>query len=563
MSFEPQGGKAHNFPLLSNTDSSMPFLSGLSVFSRLRWPLLGALISLLTVVPLTVIMFSSLSPDPQIWQHLIDYLLPDLLRNTLWMLLGVGAGVLLIGVPLAWLVAIYDFPGRKVFSWALMLPLAIPAYVMAFTQVGLFDFAGPVQTFLRAHFEQTRWFPPIRSTGGLVLVMSLAFYPYVYLLARNAFATMGRRALEVGYTMGLSRAQGFRRIALPMARPWIMGGLILALMETLADFGTVAIFNFDAFTTAIYKAWFSLFSIDTAKQLASLLVVVVFVMLALEQYSRGRRVYAQAGRTAPVHRLRLSGVSAWLATAFASLVLLFGFLLPFGQLLLWSAKTFAADWSADLLIYAWRSVSLSLIAAALVVMVALLLSYARRQDEGKLMRALVRVANLGYAVPGTVLAVGIFVPIAWLDNVLIEAFFAGQEVTAVLKGTLAVMLLAYTARFLAVGFSAVDAAMNRITRSQEEAARNLGHSGFGLIRRVHLPLLQGGLFTGVLMVFVDVMKEMPITLMTRPFGWDTLAVRIYGLTSEGVFEQAALPAVMLVLVGLIPTLLLSRQKDVS
>ncbi|MNQ94504.1 putative 2-aminoethylphosphonate transport system permease protein PhnV [compost metagenome] len=244
-------------------------------------------------------------------------------------------------------------------------------------------------------------------------------------------------------------------------------------------------------------------------------------------------------------------------------MLVLAFVLPFGQLLVWSWGALEQEWNEALFGYALRSVTLSMMAALMIVSIALLLSYARRRDGGALVRLLARVATLGYAVPGTVLAVGIFVPIAWLDNVLIEHFFAGRDVTAVLKGTLAVMLLAYVSRFLAVGYSAVDAAMNRITRSQEEAARNLGYSGFALLRHVHLPLLQGGLLTGVLMVFVDVMKEMPITMMTRPFGWDTLAVRIYGLTSEGVFDQAALPAVVLVLVGLIPTLLLSRQKDVA
>ncbi len=558
MSFEPQGLKADNPPFDFRLHFSMP-----SVFRRWRWPLVALLISLLTLIPLAVIVLSSLTPDPVIWQHLLDYALPELLNNTLWLVLGVATGVLLLGVPLAWLVAVYDFPGRKHFNWALMLPLAMPAYVMAFTQVGLFDFSGPVQTLLRAHFDNTRWFPPIRSTGGLVLVMSLAFYPYVYLLARNAFSTMGRRALEVGQTLGLSRSAGFWHIALPMARPWIMGGLILALMETLADFGTVSIFNFDAFTTAIYKAWFSLFSLDTAKQLASLLVALIFVMVVLEQYARGRRAYVQAGRAAPLPRLRLAGARAWLASSYALLVLVLAFVLPFGQLLVWSWGALEQEWNEALFGYALRSVTLSMMAALMIVCVALLLSYARRRDGGALVRLLARVATLGYAVPGTVLAVGIFVPIAWLDNVLIGHFFAGQDVTAVLKGTLAVMLLAYVSRFLAVGYSAVDAAMNRITRSQEEAARNLGYSGFALLRHVHLPLLQGGLLTGVLMVFVDVMKEMPITMMTRPFGWDTLAVRIYGLTSEGVFDQAALPAVVLVLVGLIPTLLLSRQKDVA
>lgn len=529
------------------------------------WPgrLLALAISLFTVIPLAVVMTSSLSPDPAIWQHLLEFALPELLRNTLVMLLGVSVGVLLIGVSLAWLVAVYQFPGRRFFSWALMLPLAMPAYVLAFAQVGIFEFTGPVQTLLRPHFDNMRWFPEIRSTWGLLLVMSLAFYPYVYLLARNAFATMGRRALEVGQSLGLSQRQGFWRIALPMARPWIMGGLLLVVMESLADFGTVAVFNYDTFTTAIYKAWFALFSLDTAKQLASLLVVMVFVLLLLEQYSRGRRAYSQAGRTAPQPRLALVGWRAWAACAAASLVLLLAFVLPLLQLGYWASRDFSNQFSADFLGYAWRSVLLSMLAAVLVTLIALVLAYLVRRDGGAVVKLAARVATIGYAIPGTVLAVGVFVPVAWLDNQIIALLGLGGEVTAVFKGTLLAMLLAFVARFLAVGHSAVDAAMNRITRSHDEAARNLGVAGWALLYRVYLPLLSGGLFTAVLMVFVDVMKEMPITLMTRPFGWDTLSVRVYNMTSEGMWDQAALPAIAIVLAGLLPTILLSRQRDVA
>ncbi|MDF0604204.1 iron ABC transporter permease [Neisseriaceae bacterium TC5R-5] len=530
-----------------------------------RWRLLIVAISLLTVIPLLLILSSVFNPDRDVWQHLLDYSLPELLLNTVYLLLGVGSGVLLLGVPLAWLIAVHDFPGRRFFNWALMLPLAMPAYVMAFAQLGLFDFTGPLQSWLRQTFGSSAWVPNIRSTPGVILVMTLAFYPYVYLLARNAFSTMGRRALEVGQALGLSPWQGFWRVALPMARPWLIGGLTLALMETLADFGTVSIFNFDAFTSAIYKAWFSLFSLPAAKQLASLLVLLVLLLVWLEQRARGQRRYTQTGKAAPLPRLLLQQQPALLAVLFCSLVLLLGFVLPFCQLLYWAWHNLSDELNLDFIAYVRHSLLLSLLAAGVVAAVALLLAYAMRRDNSRFSQAWGQLATLGYAVPGTVLAVGVFVPVAWLDNLLLSQFSAYLPAgsTAIFKGTLWVLLLAYIARFLAVGHSSVATAMQRITRSQEEAARNMGLHGVRLLSRLHLPLLRGGLFTAALMVFVDVMKEMPITLMTRPYGWDTLAVRIFNLTTEGEWERAALPAVAIVLVGLLPVLVLSRQKDIA
>ncbi|VEB42249.1 2-aminoethylphosphonate transport system permease PhnU [Chromobacterium violaceum] len=351
-------------------------------FTVSRWRAPAAAASLLTLIPLAVIAMGLLEPDAEAWRHLAEYTLPELLRNTVVLLSGVGAGVLLLGVALAWLTAVHDFPGRRFFAWALMLPLAMPAYVMAFSQLGLFDFTGPFQTWLREAFGSSAWVPDIRSTPGVVMVLSLAFYPYVYLLARDAFAGMGRRALEVGQSLGLSPLAGFFKVALPMARPWIAGGLGLALMETLADFGTVAIFNFDAFTSAIYKAWFSLFSLSAAKQLASLLVLLVFVLLWLEQRARGQRGYVPAGRAAPLPRARLPGWRGWLASACCALVLLLAFALPFGQILVWAAEHAASELDADLLDSLKSSLALAAMAAALVPAIALLLVFAVRRDSG-------------------------------------------------------------------------------------------------------------------------------------------------------------------------------------
>ncbi|WP_274571056.1 iron ABC transporter permease [Neisseria leonii] len=514
----------------------------------------------LLLIPLGVIAAAWGTWDEEIWAFMLDFQLPLLLSNTLWLVLGVGAGTALLGSSTAWLTAMYDFPLRRLFFWAMMLPLAVPAYVLAFTQLGLFDYTGPVSTYLRDRYGFSDGLPDIRNRWGLIAVMSLTFYPYVYLLARNAFCGMGAQALEAGASLGLPPLRSFIKIALPMARPWIGGGVILALMEVLADFGTVSVFGYDTFTTAIYQAWFDLFSIETAKQLASLLIMGVFVLLAAEQLSRGRRRYTPPGRGRSRRRHSLGGAGAWAATAYCGLILTAAFLLPLIQLLIWAVQTFHDGFNTSLWQQAWHSFSASLAGALAVAAAALLLALAKRADRSRAAAVAARIATLGYAVPGTVLAVGIFVPVAALDNVLIETFQWQDTRDAVFKGTLAVLLLAYLIRFLAVGYSAVEAGLERISPSQAEAARTLGHNGTGILRRIYLPLLKGALGTGMLMAFVDMMKELPITLMMRPFDWDTLAVRVYAFTTEGQYANAALPALLIVLTGLLPVILFSRTE---
>lgn len=528
------------------------------------WRAVPFVVAAMVLAPVAVVFSAFLNPSGDVWQHLASTVLPDLLVNTFWLALGVGTGTVVLGVGLAWLTAVCDFPGRRFFAWALLLPLAIPAYVTAFVAISLFDFTGPVQTWLRGVVPpEWYWFPKVRGRGGVIAVMVLALYPYVYLLARNAFLTQGRRALEAAQSLGLTRTQGFLRVALPMARPWIAGGAMLALMETLADFGTVAAFNYDTFTTAIYKAWFGLFSLSAASQLASILIVIAFALLLIEQQSRSRMRFAESRASARMERVRLEGARAWLAAGFAAAVLFFGFLLPLGRLAIWAAEVAAADLDERYLGFLWHTLLLSGIAALLTAGLGLLLSYAQRRHPDLKTRIAVRVATLGYAVPGAVLAVGIFIPIAWVDNWLIgmAEHVLGVKPGLLVQGTLFAMLTAYVARFMAVGFSPVDSAMQRITRNIDEAAMSLGVSGLTMLRRVHLPILRGGLLSATALVFVDVMKEMPITLMTRPFGWDTLAVRIFELTSEGEWERAALPAVALVAAGLLPIVLLVRQSD--
>jgi iron(III) transport system permease protein len=523
-------------------------------------PLRALLLAALTLVPLCVVLMSFLDPQPEIWSHLAEFVLPGVLKNTLILMVGVGIGVLLLGVCLAWLTAVCDFPGRRFFSWGLMLPLAMPAYVLAFIQVGLLDFTGPLQTALRAWLGSSHWFPPIRSMGGVIMVLTLAFYPYVYLLARNAFITQGMRAIEAAQALGYSRMEAFWKLALPMARPWIAGGVTLALMETLADFGSVSIFSLDTFTTAIYKAWFSLFNLPAASQLASILVLFVLVLAVLDQRLRHNRRYVT--KHFSPSRIQLRGAVRWAATIFCGLVLSVAFIIPLIQLIVWVKEAWQVDLDNRYFGFLWHSIFLSGMAALLVAILGLFLSAIRQNYPDWLTQSIVRLATIGYAIPGTVLAVGVFVPIAWLDNQLLDIMkIFGIEAVQILKGSLLVMLLALSARFLAVAFQPINASMQRITRNQNNAARALGLSSRQALFRFQLPMVRGGLLTAMLIVFVDVMKEMPITLMTRPFGWDTLAVRVFEMTSEGMWERAALPSLMIVLTGLLPVIFLVRKSE--
>jgi len=531
-------------------------LKGVFVFltSFNGWKLFAWLVAALVLIPVIVTFSSFSQSEAGLLTHLGEFVLPELVVNTLWLAAGVGIGVSLLGVSLAWLVAVCEFPGRRMLSWALLLPLALPAYVSAFVVIGLLDFTGPVQTGLREIFGPIK-FPEIRSRGGVIAVMSLALYPYVYLIARNAFATQGAVALEAAQSLGYSRREGFFKVALPMARPWIAAGVMLALMETLADFGTMAVFNYDTFTTAIYKTWYSLFSLTAAAQLASVLIVFVLIVVVLEQRSRLKMRYSTVGRAAGSRRIQLNGSLALFATLYASLILALAFVIPIIQLTLWAWQVMADDLDARYFDFILHSLMLSGLGALMVVVVALLLAYAGRLTRGGSMPWIQRIATIGYAFPGAVLAVGLFIPVAWLDNQLIA--WLGLQSTSVLKGTLLIMLLAYLVRFLAVGFGPIDSGLHRITHSIDEAARSMGYGARKLLLTIHLPMLRTSLLTAAALSFVDIMKEMPITLMTRPFGWDTLAVRVFEMTSEGQWERAALPALAIVLVGIIPVMLLT------
>lgn len=516
----------------------------------------------LVILPMGVVVLSFGDINAEIWTFLLEYQLAELVKNTLILLVTTAIGVTVLGVSTAWLTAMYRFPGSRWFFWALMLPLTVPAYVLAFVQVGMFDYTGAISTFLREQYGFRQGLPDTRNIWGLSAVMVLTFYPYVYLLARNAFLSMGQRALEVGASMRLSPVQSVIKVALPMARPWIFGGLLLAMMEVLADFGAVSTFGVETFSTAIYQAWFGMYSIETAKQLASLLILFVFGLITIEQINRGGRRFA-SHKTAANSPQRLRGMPKWLAVGYCAVILLLGFILPVLQLIIWAVEHWQIESLARFWSPMWHSLLGGLLGAGVTALVALLLVLAKRHDGSRFAKIATRIATLGYAIPGSVLAIGIFVPVASLDNWLLTWLPVDSTTTGILKGTLLVMLVAYAIRFLALAVSSIDAGFERIRPSLTEAALTLGVHGWRLIYRVYLPLIKGSLGVAWLMVFVDIMKEMPITLMTRPSGWDTLAVRIYAYTMEGQFEEAALPALAIVLVGLLPVILFSKMEQRS
>ena len=513
------------------------------------------LISLFMLIPILIVLFSWTQPIADIWTHMMEYVLPQVLKNTAILLLMVTVIAGSIGTALAWITSMYRFPGQRFFSWALMLPLAMPAYVLAFVTVGIVDFSGPLQTGLRNLGISTA-IPSVRNVWGAGLILSLAFYPYVYLLARQAFLSQGRRAIEAGQMLGLSRSRVLFRLALPQALPWIIGGLLLATMETLADFGAVSVFNVDTFTTAIYKAWFGFFSLTTAAQLAALLIGVVFIVVLFEQYWQARR--GKAVTQGNNRRLEASTPARIAMTLLCTIIFLLAFLIPFLQLFYWTAMNFRQDFDARYIDFVTNSLMIASMTTLLIAVLAIIIAWIKRQYSDKTTKLMITLANLGYVVPGTVLAVGVFIPIAWLDNQLIGFGVTSKQV---LSGSVIVMLLALSTRFMTVSFQPIDRQLQRLTINQEAAAKLLSDSSLQRWRQVVLPVLKPGMLTALLMGFVEVMKEMPITLMTRRQGWDTLAVRVFEMTSEGMWARAALPSLLIVLVGLIPVWILLRQSD--
>jgi iron(III) transport system permease protein len=505
------------------------------------WTAVAVAIALVVATPVATVVASLVHPAGEVWRHLWETQLLELILNTLALLAGVGAATLVLGTCLAWLVVAYQFPGRALFEWALVLPLAVPAYVLGFAFLGLLDYAGPVQTALRRWGVADASFD-VRSWAGVVGVMTLVFYPYVYLLARTAFREQGPAILETARSLGRSRGRTFLAVVLPMARPSLAAGVVLVLMETLADFGTVTTFGYRTLTEAIYRVWYGLFDRTAASQLATLLLFFALGLIGLERLLRGRARFTQGSRRgAGIPRARLGGAKALAATSACAITLALGFVIPVSQLLVWARD--ATD-ARGLVLSLGRmlvtTVTLASAAAAVAAGLALVLGYASRLRPTALVRQAARLASIGYALPGSVIAVGILIPLARLDHLLATSLetIGHERVGLVLTGSAIGLVFAYVVRFLALSFQTIEASLTKIPPSFDDAARSLGAGVGATLRRVHLPLLRGGLLTALILVFVDTMKEMPATLLLRPFGLETLAVAVWERTSESMWAEA-------------------------
>jgi len=531
----------------------------------LSLPLAAILVAALVALPVITVALHVFLPDEGAWRHITSVLLSEYLRNTVLLVAGTGLGVLALGLSTAWLVSVCRFPGRRLFEWALVLPLAFPAYVIAYTYTDLLQVSGPVQTYIRdltGWSARDYWFPPIRSLGGAVAMLSLVLYPYVYLLGRAAFVQQSSGILEAARTLGCGPWKAFLKVALPMARPALVAGMLLALMETLADFGTVAYFGVPVFTTGIYRAWFSLGDPVSAAKLSAVLLTFVFVLVALERWNRGGMRFHQLGAPAAERKpYLLKGWRAAAALLVCMVPLTFGFLLPAARLGWLTLVGGDSQFGPRYLGLLWNSVSLAGVSAVVAVAAAVIVGYGLRLRPGRPMRVAHRVAGLGYAIPGSVIAVGVLIPLAAADKGLRAWMISwfGVEPGLLLTGGILGLLFAYVARFLAVSLQSVDAGLARITPAMDDAARALGEGPGRTLKRVHLPILRVNLLTAGLIVFVDVMKELPATLILRPFNFDTLAVQAYKLAADERLAEASTASLAIVAAGMIPVILLARQ----
>jgi len=530
------------------------------------WTLGVMTIALLIAVPILVVLSSVFFSSGEVWSHLASTVLLRYITHSFWLMLGVGAGVLLIGVGTAWLVTMCRFPGQRWWEWALLLPLAVPAYLLGYVYTELLDFYGPVQSTLRSLFGWTAvgeyWFPPIRSLGGAIVMLSLVLYPYVYLLVRVGFLEQSVCMVEASRSLGCGPWRSFFRVALPLARPAIVAGLALALMETLNDFGTVQYFAVDTFTVGIYRTWFGMGDRIAASQLSALLLGFVLLLLLLEQYSRRQvRYYQSAHRYQRSSPYLLHGWRAILAAMVCFLPIALGFLVPAAVLFNMTFTNVTDRFSQRFWQLANHSFTVSSLTAIIGVILALVMAYGLRLRPSPSMNLATRIASMGYAIPGTVIAVGVLLPVGNLDNA-IDVWMRshlGISTGLLLSGSIAVLVFAYLVRFLAISFGTVESSLNRIKPSLDDAARSLGHNSVSTLLRVHAPLMGSGLLTAAILLFVDVMKELPATLIVRPFNFDTLAVEVYRLASDERLAEAAAPALAIVAVGIIPVILLSWQ----
>ncbi|GJL81214.1 MAG: iron ABC transporter permease [marine bacterium B5-7] len=536
-----------------------------SVGRDIHWLIAAVFVATLVVMPVIAVVDLAFNPTENIWPHLVDTVLGYYLFNTVVLMLGVGISVFLTGVTTAWLVTMCRFPGRQYFEWLLLLPLAMPAYVIAYMYTDLLEYAGPVQSLIRDLFgfssSRDYWFPEIRNLGGAIMLMGLVLYPYVFLLARAAFLEQSAAMLEASRILGRGPWKTFLYVSLPIARPSIAVGVALALMETLNDYGTVDFFAVRTLTAGIYDTWLGMGNLGGAAQIASLMLVFVLVLIGIERFGRRNLAYYQQGtHLLPLPTYTLTGVCRWIAIGACSLPVVAGFFIPLIVMSRYAIIYFNKSWTVDFRTYAFNSFFLSALAAIVALAIALLVAYARRLHRGSVTSVAARIASLGYAVPGAVLAIGVIIPFASLDNFIDSFMRKWFDVSTglLLSGTIFALVFAYVVRFLAVAVGQVESSLSKVSPSMDMAARTLGYKPLEVLLKHHLPLIRGGMLTAALIVFVDSMKELPATLILRPFNFSTLATDVFQYASDELIGESALGSLTIVLVGLLPVILLSR-----
>jgi len=530
------------------------------------WKIGTYIFAALALLPVLAIVWLAFFPEENIWPHLFATSLPGYLKNTLILMTGVGISVFLTGVSTAWVVTHYEFPFRRQFEWMLLLPLAIPAYVIAYMYTDLLEFAGPIQQALRGIFgwqlAHDYWFPNVRSMGGGILLMGLVLYPYVYMLARAAFLEQSPNLFEASRLLGHSRLKSFLSVSLPIARPAIVVGVALALMETLNDFGTIDFFSIRTLTAGLYDVWLGMGNLGGAAQIATTMLTFVVLLLSLEYFGRRKQRFFQSGqRFAEQARSQLPGRHSWWLTAFCALPVVAGFIIPVILLINLTIDYFDVSWTPEFRSYTLNSLFLSSMAALITIAIALLVAYTRRlHRNSKSILLASRLASLGYAVPGAVLAVGVIIPFAALDNAVdsVAREWFGFSTGLLLSGTVFAIIFAYVVRFLAVSIGSIESSLSKVSESMDMAARTLGYTPRKVLLKLHLPLIRGGILTAGMVVFVDSMKELPATLLLRPFNFETLATHVYQFASDEMIGESALGALLIVLVGILPVIYLSR-----
>lgn len=532
-----------------------------------RW-LINAtlLISAVVLLPLAVVAFSVFSIDVALWQHLLSTVFSDYVINSLLLAAGVGLGATVLGSYLAYFMVNFDFVGKSILSWLILLPLAMPAYIIAYTYTGLLDYAGPVQQLLRDVFDWQRgdyWFWDIRSLSGAIVMMVLVLYPYVYILARTAFSEQSYSYQKVSEIAGYSRWQHALKVSLPLARPAIITGASLAMMEALADYGTVAYFGVSTFTTGIFRTWFGMGNIQGAAQLSTVLCMFVLVLLVLEKHSRKDASKFQSRHHTLAVKQTLTGSTSLAVFMLCLLPAALGFIIPFIQLLSWSMQYASVGELSEFLVLVKNSFLLAFVGALIIVGFALMVSYSKRISGKRSVKASEQMLSLGYAVPGIVIAVGVLIVAGWADQSLnrLTLSWFDYRPGLIFSGTVSILIFAYAVRFASVALQNTETGFGRLPQKLDDAALSLHGSLFHMLRRIHLPMLSGSLISALLLVFVDILKELPATLVLRPFNFNTLAVRAYELASDERLLDAALPAISIVIVGLLPVIFLSRQLN--